>query len=365
MIVTDPYLFKDRFEYDPDLGFRARAYFRTEPGFVGEGDDGTITNQFGFNDRDYPLMKSPGVFRIVVVGDSFGWAGGLKANYTALLEEKFAARDGSHKVEVVNTGYPGTHTGEQLAMLKKFGLQYNPDLVVLGFFAGNDFLDANPNRKRVVVNGCLYDINTRHEMRSFGYPIIPHSRLWVFLNQRYENHRLITQSRKEAAEWAATTGRPTPTKNLPREVFFQVEKSGLAFFKRETSTQIFRANIEHIFQSLTEMDNLLRARGIKFVVAIYPDVIQVSPNRFDEVVKTFGLNREDYDLNLPQQLLTNFLATKQIPYIDLTEQFKVEEQKRELYLLNDPHWNKAGNELAADILFQYLDSSEGKKRMAR
>src|SRR5581483_5264870 len=119
MIVTDPYLFKDRFEYDPDLGFRARAYFRTEPGFVGEGDDGTITNQFGFNDRDYPLMKSPGVFRIVVVGDSFGWAGGLKANYTALLEEKFAARDGSHKVEVVNTGYPGTHTGEQLAMLKK------------------------------------------------------------------------------------------------------------------------------------------------------------------------------------------------------------------------------------------------------
>jgi hypothetical protein len=27
--------------------------------------------------------------------------------------------DGAHKVAVINTGYPGTHTGEQLAMLKK------------------------------------------------------------------------------------------------------------------------------------------------------------------------------------------------------------------------------------------------------
>jgi len=366
MIVLDPYLFKDRFEYDPDLGFRARAYFRTEAGFMGEGDEGTITNQFGFNDRDYPLTKTPGILRIVVVGDSFSWAGGLKANYTALLEEKFAARDGSRKVDVVNTGYPGTHTGEQLAMLKKFGLQYNPDLVVLGFYAGNDFLEADPNRKRVVVNGCLYDIGQRHEMRLFAYPIIPQSRLWVFLTQRYENHRLITQSRKEAADWAAATGQPTPTKNLPREVFFQVEKNSLAFFNRKTSAQLFRANVEYIFQSITDLDTLLKARGAKFMVAIFPDVIQVNPHKFEEVVKKFGLDPEDYDLQLPQELLTKFLATKQIPYVDLTEQFRSEEQKRDLYLLNDTHWNRAGNELAAEFLFQYLDhSAQGQKLMAR
>ena len=366
MIVLDPYLFKDRFEYDPDLGFRTRAYFRSDPGIMGEGDDGTLTNQFGFNDRDYPLAKTAGVFRIVVVGDSFSWAGGLHANYSALLEEKFEARDGSHKVDVVNTGYPGTHTGEQLAMLKKFGLQYNPDLVVLGFFAGNDFIEADPNRKRVVVNGCLYDIDKRYEMRLFGYPIIPQSRLWIFLSQRSENRRLATQARKEAGEWAAATGQPMPTKNLPREVFLHVEKSNLDFFKRKTSAQIYRANIDYIFQSITEMDNLLKARGAKFMVAIYPDVIQINSNRFDEVVKKFGLNPEDYDLNLPQGLLTDFLAMKQIPYVDLTGQFRSEEQERDLYLLNDTHWNKAGNELAAEILFQYLDrSAEGQKLMAR
>jgi len=78
------------------------------------------------------------------------------------------------------------------------------------------------------------------------------------------------------------------------------------------------------------------------------------------------LDPEDYDLQLPQELLTKFLATKQIPYVDLTEQFRSEEQKRDLYLLNDTHWNRAGNELAAEFLFQYLDhSAQGQKLMAR
>ena len=109
--------------------------------------------------------KSARVFRIVVVGDSFGWSGGLEDNYTAILERKFESRDGAHQVDVINTGYPGTHTGEQLIMLKKFALQYHPDLVILGFFAGNDFFDADPNRKRIVVNKYFHDIDKRYELR--------------------------------------------------------------------------------------------------------------------------------------------------------------------------------------------------------
>ncbi|HEX3227622.1 MAG TPA: hypothetical protein VHQ95_01585, partial [Pyrinomonadaceae bacterium] len=48
MTVLDPYLFKDRFENDPDTGFKVRAYYPTGLGLHGRGDDGTLTNQFGF-----------------------------------------------------------------------------------------------------------------------------------------------------------------------------------------------------------------------------------------------------------------------------------------------------------------------------
>ena len=365
MTVTDPYLFKDRFEYDPDLGFRTRAYFRSAPGIMGEGDDGTITNRFGFNDRDYPLTKEPGTFRILVVGDSFGWAGGLNANYTALVEQMFEKRDGSHKVDVVNTGYPGTHTGEQLLMLKKFGLQYNPDLVILGFFAGNDFLDADPNRKRIVVNGCSVDIDKRHEHRLFGYPIIFQSRLLLFLTQKYRSYAITKQARKEAEEWATANGQPVPTKNLPAQTFYSNQRVMLEFFNKKTSAARFGPNVDYIFQSLSEMNDLLKARNIKFMVAIYPDSTQVKLQQFDTLVTKFGLNPEDYDLNLAQDELKTFLSSKQIPYLDLLETFRAEEPKRDLYSLHDAHWNKAGNELAAQMLFEYLDHSpEGQKLMA-
>jgi hypothetical protein len=198
-IVADPYFFKDRFEYDPDLGFRARAYFPTDRAFHGDSDEGSTTNRFGFNDRDYPLSKEPGVFRILVVGDSFGWAGGLNNNYTNLLENLFERLDGSHKIDVVNT---------------KFGLQYNPDLVILGFFAGNDFIEADPNRKRIVVNKYFLDIDKHNEHRLLGYPIVAQSRLLFFLRRKFDSYKLDKQSRKEGAEWAAATGQPVPVRNL-------------------------------------------------------------------------------------------------------------------------------------------------------
>lgn len=156
MIILEPYLFRGFYQYD--LGFRVRPYAHG-------------TNRFGFNDRDYPLQKNSKIFRILVVGDSFNWAGGKERNYTAILEKQFEKYYGKHQVDVINTGYPMTHTAEQLEMLKKYGLQYNPDLVFLSFFIGNDFVDADPNRKRIVVNDVYFDIDKRRELTFLGYPI--------------------------------------------------------------------------------------------------------------------------------------------------------------------------------------------------
>jgi hypothetical protein len=355
MIVTDPHLFKDRFEYDPDLGFRASPYFRTDRAFQGDSDEGSTTNRFGFNDRDYPLTKEPGVFRILVVGDSVGWAGGLNNNYTNLLENLFERRDGSHKIDVVNTGYPGTHTGEQLMMLKKFGLQYNPDLVILGFFAGNDFIEADPNRKRIVVNKYFLDIDKHNEHRLLGYPIVEQSRLLLFLRRKYESYTLDRQSRKEGSEWAAATGQPMPVRNLPEATFYNVERRKLEFFNKKTAGERFGANTRYIFESISEMNELLKSKGIKFMVAIFPDEIQVNPIQFNSLTEKFRLTKEDYDLNLAQDLLRSFLESKQIPFVDMLDRFRTEEKQRELYLFRNTHWNYEGNKLAAQILYEYLN----------
>jgi hypothetical protein len=141
--------------YDADIGFRIRSNLPD-------------SNEFGFNDVDYPHAKPAGTIRIVILGDSFSWAGGDR-NYVDLLRGKVKVRHPDAAIDVINAGYPMTHTGEQLEVLEKYAFQYDPDVVVLSFFAGNDFGDADRFRKRLVLNDCFYDVDRRDESFLFGY----------------------------------------------------------------------------------------------------------------------------------------------------------------------------------------------------
>jgi len=350
MIVLEPYLFKGFYQYDPELGFRVRSYIAVP--------DGSVANQFGFNAKDYPLQRRADIFRILVVGDSFSWAGGREGNYTALLERKFDEHCGVHKIDVINAGYPMTHTGEQLAMLKKYGLQYNPDLVILGFFAGNDFVDADPNRKRIVVNDISVDIDKRNELKALGYPIIPNSRLLLFVEQKY---KVISELRKAKAEYQKMT--PASEKQeeeagFSEEAFLNIERSRLEFFNLHASREgRFHENINYIFQSISKMDVILKSRNTKFIVAIYPDEFQVNQGLTNAILGRFNLRKEDFDLELVQNLLKEFLKSKGISYIDFLDRFRTEGQRQELYLFRNTHWNNSGNRLAADILFEHLVKS--------
>ncbi|ABG50943.1 hypothetical protein Tery_1672 [Trichodesmium erythraeum IMS101] len=356
MIFFEPYLFKGLYQYDPDLGFRVRPYMNGN-------------NQFGFNDRDYPLEKNQNKFRLLVVSDSFNWAGGKEGNYTALLEKKFDSYFGKSQVEVINVGYPGTHTGEQLAMLKKFGLQYNPNLVVLGFFVGNDFQDANPKRKRIIVNDIYIDIDKKDELIIFGYPIIGKSRLLMFLQQKYQVYQKLQKGKQDSVKLLSSSLAPSLNLGsnliidrekspgiLSNKAFLRVEKSRLKFCNiKDLIDGKWDENINYIFHSILEMQKLLKSRNIEFIVAIYPDEYQVNEKLLNEIFAEYdNLQREFYNLTCQQEILSKFLEVNGIPYIDMLDRFKIEQNTRHLYLLREPHWNSAGNLLAANILFNHL-----------
>ncbi|MDJ1178542.1 hypothetical protein PJF56_06680 [Roseofilum sp. BLCC_M91] len=337
MILLDPLLFKGFYQYDPDMGFRVR------PNTLG-------SNRFGFNDRNYPLERIPGTLRMLIVGDSFNWAGGLEGNYTTLLENQFAQTPDLPPVEVINAGYPMTHAGEQLIMLQKFGLQYQPDLVVLGVFVGNDFIDADPYRKRIVVNDTQIDIDKRKEIQILGYPIIFKSRLWMFIEQKYKVFR-ETATLEEPA-WANP---PEEEGTFTEETFLKIQRARLEFCNlRAHAEGKYDDKIEYLFESIAQIKQLLAERQIDFKVAIYPDEFQVNPALADQLFETYDLNREDYDLELMQKLLIAFLDREGIPYIDMLHRFRQMGKTETLYLLRDTHWNLAGNQLASDILYQNL-----------
>ena len=343
LTVLDPYLFKGSYQYDPDMGFmiRPNSYFNS-----------VSSNQFGFNDQDYSLQKPSGTYRVLVVGDSFNWIGGRDGNYVGRLRRMLKHHYGDHSIDVINAGYPGTHSGEQLVMLKKYGLQYNPDLVVLGFFAGNDFFDANPHRKTIVINDSLLHIDRRDDHKFHGFPVVLQSRILLLLQQRYRMYRNAKDAQAES-EADTARGKPRPKGALSEENFLNIERARLGFFNLK-SNPAFKPQIDYAFESISEIDLLLKSRGINFMVAIYPDEFQVNQELFDLILQKYQLKEEEFDRFLAQSLLKTFLTRKGIPFVDFLDQFRVEGQKQDLYLPRNTHWNESGNQLAADILFNDL-----------
>src|SRR5262245_64633635 len=132
-----------------------------------------------------------------------------------------------HRIDIINAGYPMTHTAEQLVILKKYGLQYHPDLVILGFFVGNDFIDGNPNRKRIVVNDLYIDIDKRREHIILGYPIIFQSRFLLYVKQKY---KIFTELRKAAASKFRQQVSQEQRGTFAEETFLDLERGLLEFF---------------------------------------------------------------------------------------------------------------------------------------
>src|SRR5204863_7405009 len=81
-----------------------------------------------------------GTLRVLALGDSHtqGYEARQDATFSAVLE-RYLRRHGV-RAEVLNTGVSGFSTAEELAFLENEGYRYQPDVVVLAFYA-NDFED--------------------------------------------------------------------------------------------------------------------------------------------------------------------------------------------------------------------------------
>lgn len=122
------------------------------------------TNSVGLRDQDYPLTKSPGTFRVAVIGDSFTMGEGVAIEdvYHSVLERRFNANTSSRKYEFINFGVAGYSLVQYVATVQLKALNYKPDLILIGFCGSNDSklpnLDAfnRPYQVKKEVNGFLH-----------------------------------------------------------------------------------------------------------------------------------------------------------------------------------------------------------------
>jgi hypothetical protein len=114
--------------------------------YVSDGLGGHVrwtNNSAGFrNDQEFGSVPPPGTLRILSLGDSFvaGYRVGQKETFSYLLERWINQRYGHAEVMVSELEEPAT----ALHFLKKFGLGYHPQIVLLGITLGKRYWASLP-----------------------------------------------------------------------------------------------------------------------------------------------------------------------------------------------------------------------------
>jgi lysophospholipase L1-like esterase len=138
-------------------------------------------NRDGIRDRDYPLVKPAGAFRIAAVGDSstFGLGLELEDTWPKQLERELQRTD--PRVEVINFGVMGYNTPQEAEVIQDKVLKYSPDLIIIGYSL-ND-IGVLSRERTVLATYKGYDsfLTTGN---GFVDSLLPHSKTYMLIKNR-------------------------------------------------------------------------------------------------------------------------------------------------------------------------------------
>lgn len=129
--------------------------YRFPPNHVNKGGNPLVvsrTNDVGFREETWLSNFSGTPITIVIVGDSFTYGFGLNASdrYTDIVETRLKNRF-DHEIEVINLGIPGSGMKEFYHILTRYGMKYEPDILVSQYHVEDElsFKRRNQLRKRI------------------------------------------------------------------------------------------------------------------------------------------------------------------------------------------------------------------------
>ena len=305
-------------------------------------------NSDGFLDTEFIRPKPDNVFRILVLGDSFGVGTvGYTHQYLTLLEQQLEGLESGMQIEVCNLGISSTAPQHYLSLLNQIGDSLEPDLVMVGFFLGNDFLvDA--------------------EEDSFSSPW---NSLMVYrVPVRFYR---MSQANAEFVSWVPKGEKPKPfvpkhfddwrleEPTMPRNMFVTIQANRARVFDKSQDD----SNYEYGCNYVRQIAEVARKKtGKPLVLFIIPDLNQVDPE-FREEVDSFIQKKKRYknwtakrwDLDKPNRYLVRELDSDDIVVMDLLPAMQEAQVELEsTYHKNNTHWNANGNRAAAEELGRLL-----------
>ena len=298
------------------------------------------------------------------------------ATWGKLLERELAhcaalGVQGFRAVETLNFGVSGYSTAQELLTLRHEADRYDPDLVLLAFYAGNDVrnnqrsLEQDPQRPYFVVTSDSKDATDRlvlddsfRQSSSYRLRTTGPARLLYALFHR----SVLLQATKKAkghvdgwiGSWKARQkeqGAAIQELGLDNAVYAPPSdaESGADWRQAWTATEAM----------LAAMNRVATERHRNFAMVSLTTPIQVDP---DPAVRARFRDQLGVDsLSYPDDRLGEIAAQEGFPYLALAPQIGPLAEREKVYLHGFPntqpgegHWNERGHREAAKALGPWL-----------
>jgi hypothetical protein len=309
--------------FDPELGFVRKPHIKWR------GHAAGIERLADYRTDELGFRNPPGVRRadIVFIGDSFTEAASVEESET--FAQRVAAQTG---MSVVNLGRGAYGPQQELIVLERYGLSYQPRVVVWQLFEGNDLKDVSNFAEWRNNSQATKSLLTRYFDNSLLR--LPLERTW--------------QSRSVTARANLRYHDGTAQQLVVRYPYLpgQVEESEIEFAE-------IRKTIEAGYR-------LCQSRGIQLVIIHVPVMARVMEPWLEFAA---AADREKYlpgnNVNEPQDFgnqLAAFCRELGLPYLDLFPALRsrAATDNRKLYVPNDEHLDTQGHEVVAQTLKQFL-----------
>lgn len=304
------------FMHDQKLGWRLRPNAHDVWGGVRVRINGK-----GLRGPELDYVKSPGVTRILYLGDSVTFGYRLQSHeqtFPYLIESILEDRLG-FEVETVNAGVGGYSAWQEYAYLTTEGIKYEPDLIIVSFVLN----DVTEKFGLVRFGGRGEGWQLQHAVSGDVERFLKQSSVVYLVSQLIARGRFGAdvqlgaqrQERLDVEDLAKDPDRP--------------------FVRRAWSITL---------QELEEIYSFGEANDIPVMLVVFPFVFQF----------------EDPDrLSMPQRVVTRHALEHGVPAIDLlpqlADQLQAEVRPQDLFLDQD-HLTERGNRIVAQILADHLES---------
>lgn len=355
MIGIKPATYLRKFsEFDQVLGWRK------SPNIEGHFQRGDVRiheklNSKGLRSPEYPYPKPEGTRRILVLGDSFteGYDVEVEDLFTTILEDRLR-KSLPGNFEVVNAGTGGYSTDQEYLFYVTEGFKYEPDVVILMIYCTNDVYynvlsryGNYPKPLLAITDTGLAPINLPLQAppQSEGVKDLARNlALYQFiLNQVLPSMPALTRL---MASWGLVSQETAELTTTTREA-----PLSFGIFRRQPSATIA--------QAWTITDSILSAlrqvtlkHGSDFVVFSIPDKFQVYQDSWEITQEKYSVSDSIWDRKAPERRLSNLSKTLDFEFVNFADSLTHRNLSMKLY--NGVHWNKDGNEVVAEVLFNVM-----------